>query len=128
MDFAINPDKPVDLSEMLDALPMPNHAVRVEDKGDGALVLHVPIRQRWYNGPPLSWILPFRKERSIALDQLGREVWIACDGKRNVEAIVEAFARDHGVSFHEARLGVTEFLRSLTRRGLIIIVGRTKSE
>jgi hypothetical protein len=43
-----------------------------------------------------------------------------------VEEIVEAFAARHRLTFHEARLSVTAFLRQLTWRGLVVIAGRPK--
>ena len=54
---------------------------------------------------------------------MGAEVLDLCDGKRNVERIIEQFAGAHKLTFREAQLAVTQFLRQLTRRGLTAIVG-----
>jgi hypothetical protein len=51
-----------------------------------------------------------------------------CDGRRTVEAIIEEFAADHKLSFREAQLSVTQFLRQLTQRGLIAVVGESKDD
>jgi hypothetical protein len=40
-----------------------------------------------------------------------------------VERIVESFAADHKLTFREAQLSVTQFLRMLTERGVVAIVG-----
>ena len=105
--------------QMLDAIPTCNRAVRVEPSGD-TLVLWVPIRRRfWLAG--LAWFLPFRKEKGIALDAVGSSVWSACDGRRRVEEIVEGFAERHQLRFHEARLSVSQFLRSLVERNLLVL-------
>lgn len=120
----INPDIRVSLDELLAAIPLRNHSVECgRDNGD-EMVLRVPLRRRWYMRMPFSLIFPFRTHRSVALDRLGRAVWEACDGTRSIEMIIESFAAKYQISFHEARLSVLEFLKSLTRRGLIVIAGR----
>lgn len=117
---------PRDLSEeraeeaLLDAWPAANGAVRAEHRGD-ALVLWVPIHRPWWLRGPLSWLLPLRREKGIALDELGREVWNACDGNRRLEDIIESFAERHQIRFHEARLCVLAFLRSLMERNLVVL-------
>jgi hypothetical protein len=115
-------------AELLDAVPVQNEAVRTEPQAGGGLVLRVPIKRRWYARPPISWILPFSRDRAVGLDRLGREVWEACDGDRTVEEIVETFSAAHELRFHEARISVMQFLRGLTRRGLVVLVGPSSGE
>jgi hypothetical protein len=112
----------VALAEVLSAVPVRNQAVREERKSGEESVLFVPLRKRWFMGPPLSWLLPFSSERGVGLDRLGREVWEACDGKRTAERLIEEFAARHHVTFHEARVSVLAFLRELTRHGAIVMV------
>lgn len=110
------------LEQTLAARPTRNAAVRAERRGD-ALVLFVPLRQRWWNAGPVAWLLPMRRERGVALDTLGQEVWQACDGQRDLETMVEDFADRHRLGFHEARLTVMRFLRMLAQRKLLVLVG-----
>jgi hypothetical protein len=119
----LNPDKRVSLDDLLAAVPLRNRLV--ECAGDNAeeLVLRVPRRKRWFMRPPVTLVLPVRTHRKVALDMLGREVWHACDGRRTIEQIIDAFAEKHHLSFHEARVGIMEFLKGLTRRGMIVIAG-----
>lgn len=105
---------------LLDARPAINSAVRTEQRGD-ALVLWVPIRRPWWLRGPLSWLLPLRREKGIALDELGQEVWRECTGERRLEDIIESFAERHQIRFHEARLCVLAFLRSLVERNLVVL-------
>jgi hypothetical protein len=112
------PEPNIDPSQLLDAIPTVNGVVRKEQMGE-TLVLFVPIRRRWWM-KPLGWLLPFRKERGIALDALGREVFEACDGQTTTEQIIESFAARHRLRFHEARLNVLQFLRSLMDRNLVV--------
>jgi len=58
----------------------------------------------------------------VELDALGRQVFVACDGSRTTEQIVEEFAERHRLRFHEARLSVLTFLRSLVERNLVALV------
>jgi hypothetical protein len=112
---------------MLAAVPVRNRAVRAQPHGE-ALMLFVAIRRRWWMAGPVSWWLPLRTQRGVALDPRGREVWDACDGATNIEQIVERFAERHGLSFHEARLTVGAFLKRLVARRLVVLVGRGKRE
>jgi hypothetical protein len=110
-----------DPAQLLDTVPVPNEAVRRVPKERG-LLLWVPIQKRWWMGPPLGWVLPFRSEKGIALDALGAEVYGACDGTTTTERIIEAFAKRHKIRFHEARLSVLAFLKSLVTRNLVVLV------
>ena len=114
-------------ADVLEAIPVRNEAIRAERKSENETVVWVPVKRRWFMGPPLSWLMPFSKERGVGLDRLGTEVWDACDGKRRTEELVEEFAARHHLTFHEARISVLTFLRELTRRGLVAMV-KPKSE
>lgn len=107
--------------QMLDAVPVKNRAVRVERHGE-ELRLFVPLRRSWFHRPPVSWLLPVKTERGVALDRLGREVWQACDGRRSVEQIAQRLAERYHLRFHEARASVMQFLQELTRRGVVVVV------
>jgi len=115
-------DPAFDLERLLTAVPSANRAVREEQRG-GALVLFIPLRRRWWMAGPVSWCLPIRKERGVALDALGQEVWRACDGQRDIQQVVADFADRHRLGFHEARLTVMKFLRLLAQRRLLILIG-----
>ncbi len=113
--------EPGALGDALDTVPVVNRAVRVE-KQDAGLLLWVPLKLRWWMGPPLGWVLPFRREKGIALDRLGREVFEACDGNSTIERIVESFAAHHMLRFHEARQSVLMFLKMLGERKVVAFV------
>jgi hypothetical protein len=110
----------LDPERVLDTRPTRNVAVRVEKAGAG-VVLFVPVaRPTWLRA--LSLALPLRREKGFALDQLGQEVWLACDGSRSFEVIVDEFAARHQLRFHEARAMVAQFLKTLTERKLVALV------
>jgi hypothetical protein len=110
----------MDPSMLLTMVPGQNQAIRVELR-DAGLIVWTKIQTRWWMRPPLGWLLPFRSEKGIALDVLGREVFEACDGQRSLESIIEQFAERHRLRFHEARISVTTFLRWLMDRKIIYL-------
>jgi hypothetical protein len=65
--------------------------------------------------------VPVRAERHVTLDELGAAIWRGCDGVRRVEDLVDAFAAEHRLTFHEARVAVTNYLSQLIRRGVLVI-------
>jgi hypothetical protein len=109
-----------DATRLLDLVPAVNEAVRVERHGR-TIIVFVPIARRFWMRAPFTWLLPLRSEKGVALDALGGEVFEACDGRRTVEEIVEAFAEKHRLRFHEARASVLAFLRSLSERNLLVM-------
>ena len=109
--------------EFLRSVPHANAAMDLSARPNGTALAVVPMRRPKYLVPPLSWILPFSSQRRVELDPVGATVLRMCDGSRTVEAIMEQFAVDHKLSFRESQLAVGQFLRQLTSRGIIAIVG-----
>jgi len=115
-------------SDLLGATPVHNHAARSERRGENDVVVRVPLRRRWFMGPPLSWVLPLSRERVVSLDRLGAEVWEYCDGQRTTRQIIDDFAGRHQLSFHESRVSVCSYLQQLIKRGLVVLVGQPSQE
>ena len=107
--------------DMLGAVPMRNVAARFDDAANGTVVVHVPRNAARELRPPLSWIVPVHAERRIVLDGVGHYVWSLCTSSRTVEEIIVIFAHQHALSFHEARVSVTEYLKQLIQRGVLAI-------
>ncbi|TVR47692.1 MAG: PqqD family protein [Puniceicoccaceae bacterium] len=105
---------------ILHAIPLQNRAVALSRQGRGG-VLKAPVAPRWWHRRPFRWFSAARDERGFGLDPYGLEVWEACDGERSVERICDLFAQRHDVSFHEARVAVCQFIRSLTERELVVL-------
>jgi hypothetical protein len=116
----------IDPALVLDTVPSMNQAVRLETRAEGA-VAWIPIQKRWWMGPPFSYLLPYRKERGFALDSLGHQVLLWCDGTRTTEELIERFADRYKLRFHPARLTVLAFLRTLISRNLVVLVARDPS-
>jgi hypothetical protein len=107
---------------LLDARPVRNAAARVDPEPNGGLRIRVRRQRPAWLVPPISWIVALRPERTLALDALGREAWEACDGQRRLEEIVDDFARAHALTFHEARVAVSNYLKQLVQRGALAVV------
>jgi len=104
---------------MLRARALQNRAARVEhEHGD---TVSVWVKQTRRLLPPLSWIVPFRKERATRLDRVGTRVWTLCDGRRTVADVVDAVATQYRLTFHESRVAVTGYLKTLIQRGVLAI-------
>jgi len=116
------------LDDLMAATPVHNQAVRCARRAKNELLLTIPLRQRWFTGPPFSWILPLGSQRKVALDRLGAEVWDACTGENNTQEIIEGFAQRHQLTFHEARVSICTYLQQLTQRKLIVLVGHPTQE
>ena len=107
---------------MLRARMMQNTSARIEREPNGAVVVNVAnVRPRWLV-PPLRWMVPFKPEKAIRLDRLGTAIWDLCDGQRTVEDLVDRFSAKQDLTFHEARVSVTVYLRDLIKRGALVVV------
>jgi hypothetical protein len=118
--FVKPPRAELDATRLLDAVVVPNGAI-VQEERRGALVLWLPLRRRWWMRAPFCWLLPLRNRRGFELDELGREVFLECDGERRLEDVIERFAERHGLRFHEARQSVSQFLASMFERKLLTL-------
>ena len=107
---------------MLKAVLIPNQAVKiVKEEADGSLTLAVPTRKPSFFRGLINWLVRVPQERLTVLDPLGAGIWKACDGKRSVEAIVVRFATFHHLSFHESRVSVTGYVKTLLQRGVLAV-------
>ena len=107
--------------QMLNARPLRNRAAASDDHGPRGLTLRIPRKRPRWLLPPVAWIIVVRDHSRVTLDSLGAQVWTLCDGQRTVENVVDDFAAAHGLSFHEARVAVTQYLRLLIRRGVLAV-------
>lgn len=115
-------DRRMAVSQFLTAVPYQNTAIKTEPRAAGVLV-SVPVRRPGWLIPPISWVLPWSQRRRVALDAAGSEVLDMVDGQRTVEDIVETFAGNHKLTFRESQVAVTQFLRQLVQRGIVVVVG-----
>ena len=111
---------------MLAGVPVANQAAKVTYVDSCARIL-VKRHKPHFLIAPLSWVIRPRLERTVELEALGTYVYELCDGKRDVERIVDRFCARYSLTFHEARVLVTSFLRGLVERGVVVIVSPERS-
>jgi len=114
--------------EFLSAVPHRNQDMELEELPTGELVIEVEMDRPWYMFPPISWVLPYGRHRRLQLDSIGAGLTELCDGQRTVENVIEIFAADHKLTFREAQVPVTLYLRQLTQRGVMAIAGGPSSD
>ena len=85
------------------------------------LTLKIPTKRPGYLVPPITWVVRPPAFKSIVLDPVAADLWEWCDGKRNVEQVIELFARKHNLTFHESRVSVTTYLKELVKRGVLAV-------
>jgi hypothetical protein len=116
--------KSISRSAALSGRPKRLPIIRSEElEGDGLKLTVEYTRPRWqqFLGAPAE------VNRSYVMDNFGREVYEACNGSRNVSAIVRDFSKRHNVSIAEAELSVSTFLKTLMSRGLVaMLMGKGK--
>jgi hypothetical protein len=110
--------KEVERGAALRARPEQVGGVRREERDNGGLLVTVslprPPWMRWFT-------VSDTVERSFGLDILGREVYEACDGKTSVKSLIRDFARRHTVTLPEAETSVTQFLKTMMTKGLVMM-------
>ena len=106
---------------LLASRPTPNTAARLEEQPNGGVWIVIRRIRPKSLRPPLSWIVPFSEERRVRLDAPGTRVWRLCDGTRTVEQITDAIAAHYSLTFHEARVAVDSYLRTLVKRGILVL-------
>jgi len=104
--------------ESLRSRPVKNEMLQWEKDLKGEVIIYIPQRQNW-------WVKFLRrfiyvpKQRRILLDKLGSEVWDMCDGQNTVKDIIERFRQQHKLSWKEAELSMTTYLKQMAQKGLI---------
>jgi hypothetical protein len=112
--------------DVLTAVPYVNEMTKLEVRKDGSALVSVPLKKPGWVDGPLGWLLPYSTHRRLELDPIGVAVMGLCDGRRKVEEIIEKFASENLLSWREAQICVLQFLRLITERGLVVIVGSSK--
>ena len=113
---------PMSIDSFLRAVLVTNSAMTLEGRRDGALA-SIPMRRPAWMVPPVSWLVPFSSHRRVELDATGAFVLGMCDAEHSVEEIIEELAARHKLSFREAQLPVTQFVRMLLERGIVAVIG-----
>ncbi len=107
--------------KMLTAKPIKNQAAVFQKQDEKHIKVTVKKEKPKYLIPPLSWIIRPKLHKDIVLDEIGSWILNLCDGSRTVEDIIEGFSQQHKLTFHEARVSITGYMKLLVQRGILAI-------
>ena len=110
--------KKPDKSDMLAARPVRADRAVEKSTGPGSWQVTVSLQPtRWAKfvlRAPAGGV-----KKTFELDELGKFVWDACDGKTAVRHIIGKLAERYNLNQREAEVATVAFLQTLTRKGLI---------
>ena len=104
--------------EALDAVPVKNQHCKVELTAEGCARISVPVR-RTLLAKAMRRLTDVPKYKKIELDAIGTFVWDHCDGRTNVKALIDKLCRRFKLGYREGEVSLTQYLRTLARKGLI---------
>lgn len=105
-------------NEFLKLRPVVSPFVQQKRKTDTDLLLKIDLRE-FKKKSLLRRIAPTPDTKKILLDELGKEVFLLCDGKHKVKDIIEEFQAKYRLTPTETEVSVQKYLMSLTERHLI---------
>jgi phage terminase large subunit-like protein len=96
----------------------PNLEWELDEDGVVTATLKRPqdLRNRLIGG-----FLMLPESRKLKLDEVGTFVWDLCDGQHTVADLVSAMTEKYKLSRREVEVSLTEFLRMLAKRGMIVV-------
>ncbi len=104
--------------QAMSARPVRNPSLQWKENDDGNVVVILPRRDD-IAGKLLGWLFMVPQQKPLELDELGTTVWMACDGLNDVGDVVEILAKKYKLNKREVEVSLTEFLRTLGKRGMI---------
>ena len=108
--------------DTLTAMAVHNAAADVARDDKGHITVSVRKNRPWFLFWPITWIIKPCLKQNIVLDGLGTRLWELCDGRKDVEALVDEFASAYRLTFHESRVAVTSYIKQLVQRGAMALV------
>ncbi|MFQ6097515.1 MAG: PqqD family protein [Armatimonadota bacterium] len=97
------------------AVPVRHPMIKWEVQEDGTVTITIP-RRNDLKVRLLSILFPMPEQRTVALDEVGSEVWHMCDGTHTVGEMVTRFAKKYKLNRREAEVSLKEFLNTLVKR------------
>jgi len=109
---------------LLESKPVRNSGIKFErsDNDADGMCVHIKGKKPAFLIPPISWVIRPRLNKRMWIDKIGVQLWDLCDGTRTMEQVIDGFASTHRLTFHEARVSVTGYLKGLVERGVIAVV------
>jgi len=113
--------QPVSRKDALSARPVRNALVRWEKAEDNEVRIFIPMRKdRVARFVSKLMKIPDR-DKLVILDEIGGFIWEMCDGKKDLNSIINVVVRSHKLTRREAEVSVMAFFRMLAQRNLIAL-------
>ena len=107
-------------SQVLAGKPVRAPDAKQTDAGGGKWTITIPLRSAKTGGWASRLLrVPEGASKSFELDELGKFVFDACDGKTTVAQLIRRLAKQYNLNEREAEVATMAFLNTLARRGLI---------
>lgn len=105
--------------EMLQLKPVRNPGLEwTEEEERVVLTIRHETRTNW-KARVMRLVVAVPKERRVALDAIGSDVWRWTDGENTLGFIAQKLAKKYKLSSREAELSLQQFFKELGRRGYI---------
>lgn len=105
--------------EMLLLKPVRNPALEWKQEEERVvLTIHHEKPSGW-KARLLSLVVAMPKDRRVALDAIGSDVWLLTNGENTLGFIAKKLAKKYKLSPREAELSLQQFFKELGRRGYI---------
>ncbi len=106
---------------MLESRAFLNEKAKIDSLNASKVEIEVPLKKPGFLVPPISWLIKPRDRKTIRLDPLGSEVLELIRHSEKVVDVVDRFAERNGLSFHESRVSVTQYISQLVDNGIVVI-------
>ncbi len=107
--------------------PVHNSLITVEEKEDGEIILHIPMKEKvGFLTKLLAKCVQLPTEKRVELDEVGSFVWKLCDGSNTLESVVQKVGREYKMNRREAEVSTTTFMEMLIQRNFIAFYKKTR--
>lgn len=108
--------------DVLTVVPERNPNIEWTRREDNLIELIIPVKQDVYTKILKKFVKNIPESRSIVLDdEVASDVWDACNGKNNVNDIVNRVCNKYKLQRRQSETSTTLFLQTLSKKNLIVL-------
>lgn len=108
--------------DVLTVVPERNPNIEWVRREDNLIELIIPVKQDVYTKILKKFVKNIPESRSIVLDdEVASDVWDACNGKNNVNDIVNRVCNKYKLQRRQSETSTTLFLQTLSKKNLIVL-------
>lgn len=113
-----------DWEDFLEFVPMRNRAAKEVKESEDKLLVVMPPDAGGFRRTAKHKVLSVTRGGAVTyiLEGSSREVYLLCSGKRSIREIIEKYNKDRNLSFHTVRIAVSQMVKSLSQRGMVVLI------